>query len=366
MKPLFKYSLTFWALFWLPIQFSLADEAALTALVNKVVEGQENPTGYSLYVISDNASFGVTSKNEGNVNGRLTENHMFRIASVTKTFTAAAILRLVETGRLSLEAPLKQLIDKEIEELLTRDGYDTEAITLQQVLSHTAGFYDHAQSENYINALLKDPAREWTRLEQIQGAVEWGEPVGIPGAKFAYSDTGYVILGHVIERHTEKSLGMAVRHLLNLDGLGINEVLWERGDIKTVSPSQRAHQFFAGIDTYNWNPTIDVYGGGGLVATPKGMAMFFKKLFANKIFDNKHTLELMLSSDGLSKASPYRLGVFEKDYDGVWVYEHGGFWGTLAVYHPESGTAIAGAAIKQEDYYNLRDLMVEYLKQHQQ
>src|SRR4029077_5704847 len=66
--------------------------------------------------------------------GRLQPGSRFRIASVTKPFVAAAALRLVEQGRLSLDDTVAKLLEGEYDELLRRGGYDTDAITLRHLL----------------------------------------------------------------------------------------------------------------------------------------------------------------------------------------------------------------------------------------
>ena len=92
------------------------------------------------------------------------------------------------------------------------------------------------------------------------------------------------------------------------------------------------------------------------------MAHFYYALLGGKIFDDAVTLETMLSPAGLPENSPYRLGIFEKTYDGIRVYEHGGFWGTLVLYDPETKVAIAGAALQQKHYPILQQMMVAFLK----
>ena len=69
----------------------------------------------------------------------LTARHTFRIASNTKTYVAAAILRLDELDLLSIDDPLALHLTDEQRTLLAGDGYDLQAMTLGQVLSHTSG-----------------------------------------------------------------------------------------------------------------------------------------------------------------------------------------------------------------------------------
>lgn len=344
--------------------FSSNTFATITDLEQSIqsVEQQSKPLqGYSFFVTGEDFEFGVT-KGQANPAGEpLTQDHIFRIASVTKTYTAATTLRLIEAGKLNLDNPIASLVNPNINKLLTSDGYLTSEITIRQLLSHTAGLFDHAQSPNYLNQVLNNPALIWTREQQLSGAIEWGQPLTKAGAKYSYSDTGYILLGHVIENVTGLSLPQAVRQYLDLDAKGLASTIWEQGDSNDVPHHLRVHQFFEGADTYAWDPTMDLYGGGGLVATPKDMARFYQALFNGEIFEHKATLHLMLSHHKIPSRSPYLLGVFKKRYGELSVYEHSGFWGTLVMHDPKSRTTIAGAAVEAKEFKQLVEIMSGYL-----
>lgn len=141
----------------------------------------------------------------------------FRIASVTKTFTAAAVLRLVEQGQVDLDASIEQYVSAESIALLQGDGFATDRITVRHLLLHTSGIPDFSDTPAYSAASFEEPERVWTQREQIAFAMEIADPVGEPGEQYSYSDTGYILLGELIERQTGQSLGAAVRTLLNYE-----------------------------------------------------------------------------------------------------------------------------------------------------
>ncbi|WP_262694310.1 serine hydrolase domain-containing protein [Kordiimonas aquimaris] len=337
-------------------------QIALDQAMDSPPPAAAGPVGYAFHVVAGDDSYGAASGVAAPDGTLLDSDHMFRLASITKSYVGTAVLRLVEQGRLSLDAPINTLIDAEYNEVLTSDGYDTNIITLKHVISHTAGFFDHAQTNNFLNSLMTNPHHVWTRTEQINAGAAWGDPVGAPGEKFFYSDTGFVLMGHMIERLTGEALPVAVRWLVGLDRHGLTQTVWERGDSRSVPAEKRVHQYMAGQDTYTWDPSVDLYGGGGLVASMRDVALFYSLLFNGKIYENSSTLTTMLSQDGLPEGSPYRHAVFVKNYSGLEVYEHGGFWGTLVLYDPQTKTAIAGASLKQEGYPTLVKAMVTFLK----
>ena len=282
----------------------------------------------------------------------MTAETPIRIASVTKSFTAAAILRLRETGRLDLDAPIGALIPTEQADMLRAGGYDTTAITVRHLLMHSSGMADHAETDAYQAAVFADPGRVWTRADQLAVLLEATEPVGSAGARFHYSDTGYVILGGIIERRTGLPLGEAIRDLLGLDETAIR---WE-GEPPAVGPL-RAHQWIDETDTFFIHGSVDAHGGGGIVASVEATARAYAALIGGSVFDDPQTLEMMLTAPGHPEGSPYRMGFYADRLDGAAVCRHAGFWGVEALVVPEEGLAIVGAVLEQSGSAGLRDLV---------
>ena len=288
--------------------------------------------------IPDGLAHGGLSRTD---NTPVTPDTPIRIASNTKTFTAAAILRLYELNKLTPDAPVGTLITPQYAQWLTDAGYDLTAITVQHLLSHSAGLYDHAD-EHYIKEVLADPAHLWTRDEQIRLYVSRGYPLMDPGACFLYSDTGYLLLADIIERITQLPLAQAVRELLRFDELEITSAYWEVYEPVPAGLPPRAHQYLGNIDGDTISPTMDLYGGGGLVMSVKDLAMFMAHLFEGRIFDNPGTLEEMLKQGSHDGAEDYRAGMMVTKREGQTLWYHLGFWGTAAYYHPQKKIAAAG------------------------
>ncbi len=271
-----------------------------------------------------------------------------RIASNTKTYVAAAILRLVEEDRVSLDDGIIDYLSQEMVAVLAGDGYSMKAITIRHLLSHTAGFFDHAQAPKYIQSIMADPQKQWTPDLQIRGCVNWGDPLAGVGEVFLYSDTGYILLGQVLEKVTGKPLGVAVRELLDFEALGLETTWWEINEQKPGPAKDRAHQYLQIYDTHDWNPSLDSFGGGGLVATVEDLRDFWRALFTGKVFKQETTLQTMFTTPIDPETTPYRLGIFVRDINDLTGYEHSGFWGTVAVYVPELDATVAAAVTRQE------------------
>jgi len=271
----------------------------------------------------------------------LTPAHTFRIASNTKTYVSAAVLRLTEQGRLGLDDPLAEHLTAHEHEVLVADGYRPGAMTLRQVLSHTSGLDEHSGDPRYGEAILADPQHRWTREEQLQKLVEWCDPVGEPGAQFRYSDTGYVLLGGIVERVTGQELGAAVHALLDYERLGLKATWWEQEESVPPAAGPRAHQYYGEHDTLGWDPSLDLYGGGGLCTDVRDLARFTRLLLNGRVLRCEATLAAM-TGDG---TPAYRLGLMVVDLNGHMAWGHQGFWNTFVFHVPALDLTVAGSIL---------------------
>jgi D-alanyl-D-alanine carboxypeptidase len=267
----------------------------------------------------------------------LDPHHLFRIASVTKTFTAAAILRLFEAGKIKLDEPINRYLPSEYIELLEKDGYRTQLITVRHLLTHTGGIHDYGTDPRYFTAVQNDPKHRWTRMEQVQSAIHWGQPQFEPGQSYQYSDTGYILLGEMIERLTTKSLGEAFRSLINYQKLGLDETYLETLEAPPAGSKGLSHPYFGDLDTVELDASHDLYGGGGLVSSTEDLALFYRALLTGRIFERDSTLQTMLKVPATNENAPggaYAMGITRREISGVLCWGHRGFWGTSAYYCP--------------------------------
>ncbi len=269
----------------------------------------------------------------------------FRIASVTKTYMAAAILRLVEDGKLSLDDTVAAVVPAPYPELLRAGGYAPERMTMAHLLTHTSGLFDYAQSEDYLTTVLDAPERVWTREEQVRFALEHGAPVGAPGERYVYSDTGYLLLGAVLEARTGWRLAQAYRSQLGFERLGLQATWLEELEPPPANLVALAPQAYDGLPLASINATADLFGGGGLVSNTADLARWFQALFAGEVFTRASTLDTMSRIPSTNTEDGGGMGIFRLERaDGKPCWLHEGFWGVAAMVCPDLdlGVAVAG------------------------
>lgn len=325
-------------------------EATLEALLAESIQhSQGSIEGLTLSITGPNfewaGSNGFDSKSKED---SIYTDQPFRIASVTKTYTAVAILRLHEMDSLSIDDPISQYISENHSTILQKGGYDPDQITLRHCLHHTAGFYNYARVDNsFADILMSNPDKRWTRTEQLQGAMDWGEKAGEPGEKYSYCDTGYILLGEIIGTYFNGDYAAGLRQLLKYDALGLQSTWMESLEPSPLDTIAPVHRYFGSTDVTETDPSIDLYGGGGLKSTCSDIGLFVQSLFNEKVFEKKETLKLMLSPASYSDSydfendrryEDYRQGIIRIPVFGEDAYTHSGFWGTLYVHVPYQNT----------------------------
>lgn len=323
------------------------DERHAISMAVEQAASQLNGAGMTFMVLGPAQSHSGSVDSSGGQ--RSYDDSPLRIASNTKTFVAVAALKLMESGALELDRPIRSDLPARLVSLLESGGYDLDAITLRMLLNHTSGIPDHAQTSVYFQDILDDPSREWSRAEQLEIAMDVAERIGDPGERFSYSDTGYILVGAMIEKATDESLGSAVRALA-YPNLGLLDTWWEALEPEPDGVSERFDQQAFGGPLLRIHPSVDLYGGGGLVSTVGDLAYFHAAAAKGDLLDDPALNAALITPTQLSRetGNAYGMGFFVREYAGETCYEHSGFWGTLAVYCPETNVTVTSAVTDAE------------------
>jgi D-alanyl-D-alanine carboxypeptidase len=202
----------------------------------------------------------------------------FRAGSITKTFVATVVLQLVDEGRLALDRPVATWLPG-----LLADG---GRITVRQLLNHTSGLFDYANDPVLIAGIVQD--RVWDPLELV--AIAESHPASFaPGSAWAYSNSGYIVAGLLVERVTRHPLASELRRRIfePLD-LGHTSLPTATG----AMPGAFAHGYVAtsflptpdGVpfDISGFNPS-HAWASGALVSSAADLSRFYRALFGGEL-----------------------------------------------------------------------------------
>lgn len=306
--------------------------------------------GFALYVEAPDQklSFGyATGYNNRDTQQTLKVDQPVLIASTTKPYIAAALLRLAEKGKLTIDYPIKKYLSPRSEKELSQAGYDTSRITIKHLLSHTSGIRDYVDA-GYFKFIGEHPQYAWTRDEQIARAAQLGKPLAQPGEGFKYADINFVLLTEIIENITHRPYYLSIRKLLSYNKNGLQITRFAKFEKAGRNTPEQAHQYWDefGWDTYNLDPSWDLYGGGGIVTNVKEIALFFQQLFNGSLIKNKNILYQMTTDVPANLEINYCLGVRKIKYAGYLGYNHGGGLGTDAIYIPQLNASVAVVALE--------------------
>jgi D-alanyl-D-alanine carboxypeptidase len=268
----------------------------------------------------------------------------FRVASVTKSVTAAVAVRLAREGRLALDEPLAvQLAPGLLHRWRALDALPET--TPRQLLAHTAGVPNYFRDEAFAARLRKEPRRAWRPVELVDHAAEHGTPRFPPGQGFEYSDTGYVIAGILVEQVSGRPLHEVYRELV-FDPLAM-EGTWLEGH-EPARIQEVAHHYSDQLDWTTISPTID-WAGGGLVTTAPDLARFVRGFWSERIVDARGLGELTRWTPGAwfppghaLRYERYGLGVGYNRVEAVELLGHTGFIGAFAFHAPEYDAVLVG------------------------
>lgn len=288
------------------------------------------------------------------------------IASNTKTYVSAAILRLVEQRKLILNQSIDSLVFEHTNSKLVIEGYDTGAIKVVNLLNHTSGIHDYAVTDEYMQMVKSDPLHHYTRDEQIDLAMRIGEPLGNPEDVFSYADVNYLLLTEIIEGITNQPFYTAIRSLLDYKKLGLDHTWFSTLEEMPENTFPMAGQYWTseGFDSYNIDHSFDLYGGGGIATTSRDLAVFCQKLFTGEIFKKKSTLDLLYTpaKPKMKMEGDYYLGISSIDVHDIKGFGHGGFWGTSVNYFPELNASVAIFVLDRDKRAIRRSLNYSFVK----
>jgi D-alanyl-D-alanine carboxypeptidase len=216
----------------------------------------------------------------------LTPEDHFRIASVTKAFTAAVVMELVEEGTLSL--------DDTVEDWTPGLLAEGDSITVRHLLGHTSGLPDYTKDEEFLEAFV---AGEDLPPQRIVSFVS-SEPLAFePGTKYEYSDTDNIVLGMIVEAATGSSYEQELSSRV-LDPMELQATVLPEG---TAMPEPHAQGYQYEPESEGAGEPVDVttavdpaaaWASGALVSTPGDLSRFFGGLLGGELV-GEDTIEQM-------------------------------------------------------------------------
>lgn len=310
------------------------------------LRGQTGAHGLSAAVLFPNQTIWTGSTGMASPTDSLTPATLLGVGSITKTFTAALVLRLAARGQIQLDDSIGQHVP-----LVMQYPNIDPGVTVRQLLSHTSGVDNYTENPQFLTAVTSVSP---THLFTTADVLGWVRPMRFtPGARWAYSNTGYTLLGLLIEHVTGTSLSRAYRVEL-LDPLNLASTWRGYGDTipSTLTVSDGWIQnvtngpFVVNVGGSRNAFFSSSFGDGELLSTPTDLVRWAHALYGTTTVLDSTSLALMLTVDPRSVTAglPYGLGVMRTMRRGRVMWGHNGsIPGYMATfgYVPTCGVAVA-------------------------
>ncbi len=296
-------------------QEALSDEEKIIAQnLDKYLEALETNRKFHGSVLVAKGEKIFLDKGYGNANYeqgiKNTSKTTFAIGSVTKQFTAMAVMQLYEKGLLTLEDKLSKYIP---------DFPEADNITIKHLLTHTSGIVNFTETQEFLTAKPEDMSLEYIIDIAKKKTLEFE-----PGAKWKYSNTGYLMLGYIVE----KISGVSLEEYLNLN-------IFKPLDMKNTGVCYKGEKKMynaTGYLGYLDLTAVDdeailkgAHGAGYLYSTVEDLYRWDRALYTDKLV-KKETMNMIFT--GYEDAQPigkYGLGWFVRDDESLGkVVYHGG------------------------------------------
>ncbi|MBE3642168.1 beta-lactamase family protein [Bacillus anthracis] len=242
----------------------------------------------------------------------------FRIGSVTKTFIATVLLQLSGENRLNLD----DSIEKWLPGVIQGNGYDGNQITIRQILNHTSGIAEYMNSKDFD---IMDTKKSYTAEEFVKMGISL-PPDFAPGKGWSYSNTGYVLLGILIEKVTGNSYAEEVENRI-IEPLDLSNTFLP-GNSSVIPGTKHARGYIQLNGASELKDVTYINPGssdGDIISTADDLNKFFSYLLSGKLLKEQQLNQMLTTVPTDREGAGYGLGIVEfKLPNGVSVWGHRG------------------------------------------
>ncbi|MDZ7848652.1 MAG: serine hydrolase [Owenweeksia sp.] len=267
---------------------------------------------------------------------KATAETLYRIGSISKTFTATIIFQLVEEGQLTLGTPLGNFFP----ELPTADS-----ITVEQMLRHRSGLANFTSDPGYTSYMTQPKTRK-----ELLSIVKAGGTDFEPDEKMAYSNTNYVLLSFIIEEVEKKALETVFKERI-VQPLKLSHTYL--GTSKNGRPQEaHSYEYLGGWEEMPVSHLSIPLGAGAVISNPADLTLFYRALFEGQL----------VSPASLAQMTTKEMGMFRIPFDDKSAYGHnGGIDGfkSNAAYFPAEDLAVAFTTNGMN--FSINELMIAVL-----
>ena len=234
-----------------------------------------------------------------------------RVGSNTKTFVAVVVMQMVQEGKVGLDEPIETYLPG----LIKGEGIDGSKITVRQLLQHTSGLPEYADTYRSSNAEVIENMQHYVPPRDLLDTA-LGKPAAFePGTQWKYTNTNYIVLGILIERVSQRPVGEQIDQRI-VKKLGLSHTyLPGNGEKKLHGPHPQGYYLSAEgkLEDMTDLDTSLAWAAGGMVSTPSELNTFFQAVLDGRLLTQASIDEMkngaVDASSHLGSGRVYGLGL---------------------------------------------------------
>lgn len=245
----------------------------------------------------------------------------FHGASIGKTATAVLVMRLVDDGAIALtDRAADHLPAGTLDGLYAVDGVNrADEVTVEHLLTHTSGVADYFEGRTttgpqVAELLVTEPDRFWEPADLLEFTRTRQTPVAPPGARFEYSDTGYILLGLLLEHVTGRAFHELLREwIFRPLGMRDSYLMFRSepdGEARPIAPFHLGRVEVSGFTSL----TCD-WAGGGIVSTLDDLALLSAGLHGGELISDASLAEMTRMRHRFRYGMHYGAGLMEVRFE---------------------------------------------------
>lgn len=319
---------------------SSPDKKILTQ--QKLDAALSNFPGVSLSVKTASESYTLVAGDAVTNEKPMATSALHYMQSISKTFTAVAVLKLKEEGKINLDAKVNTYLPN-----ICNNLPNGNIITVRQLLNMTSGLPDYLDNDQFLNDVVTGPLPMTS--EKVLSYV-YDQPAKFaPGASFGYCNINYHLLAIIIDRVTPNGHRRYITDKI-INAIGLSNTYYIAGSASTVAPEGTTDNYleidgtFSDVSELQLGTVLTFIGDDGIVASVQDIAGFYYKLLHDKTVLSPASLEEMKAAVSYQSTPIYGLGLhFYKTNGGLQAVGHEGSGagaGAYAFYFPSKNTSV--------------------------
>ena len=265
------------------------------------------------------------------------ETTVYRVGSISKSFTACIIMKLVEKKKLKLTTPLSRFFPK---------VKNSSQITIEQMLRHSSGIYNFTNSDEYLAYMQKPLSRD----KVVEKIIEFGSLFD-PGTDADYSNSNYVLLSIIAEKVTKKTFHALIEDMITIP-IGLKHTYYGG----KISSAKNEAYSFERLKKWKNSTETDMtipIGAGAVVSTPTDLNTFWTAFHNNKIVSQESKEKMMDIQNG------FGMGLFQIPFNEKKAFGHNGgidAFQAMSYHFPTENISVSYTA--NAVVYPVNDLMI--------